>query len=377
MRINKFQLTFNIEDVIRNVFRIRSLPKWKMLQSFMGNEKILLADVGATGNPKGVWRHAEKFTHSILFDPDPRASMSLATNTSLYPIGLWSSKTNKLLSLAVNPEASSVYQFNDYFIDDFLNADLHKVVGSESIAVDTMDSILVSSRHLPDFIKVDTEGADLEILKGAKNCLEENCLGVFIEVSFAERHKDAPFFSDTEIFLREHNFILMDLFVERWVRSNDTTNMFTKHQVIWGDALFILNRDAFINRLTKADETQRIDLFSKFIFILLLYQLYDYAYEIVKASQKNGLISNEKADEAFALIESAIGRSMGNLLRINISILLSIIGLVIFVPFKRLREYNLLFLKVQLGELLNCALKFSASRYRGCIVDTANPSSRL
>ncbi len=73
-----------VEQSVRDMFRIRTLPNNKMLRRFMGSEFLLLADVGATGNPKGVWREAKQFANFILFDPDPRASMQGSAGGHLF-----------------------------------------------------------------------------------------------------------------------------------------------------------------------------------------------------------------------------------------------------------------------------------------------------
>lgn len=378
MTIHNTPFILRAEQSIRDLFRIRTLPNKKMLRRFMNSELLLIADVGATGNPKGVWREAQEFSKFILFDPDPRASMKSSGRFSVvYPVGLWSEQGQKTLSLAVNPEASTVYQFNDDFLNDFSNASLNKAVAEQLISVDSMDNVLGPSRQWPDFIKVDAEGADLEILKGAERCLQQNCLGIFIEVSFAERHKGSAFFGETDNFLRGRNFMLMDLYPERWVRVNRISRLFSRHQVVWGDALYVLNRNEFLRRIRDAEAPERRDMFIKFLFVLLLYQLHDYADEIIKYSYKDGLITAKDEKEARQILDSAMDNGPANIARLVISIVLSSFGLLLFLPVKQLWRNNLLFLRVQSGELCNIALRFSTRRYEGCVVDQVNPSSRL
>lgn len=372
------QLNSRIQELIRDLFRIRNLPRKRLLREFMGSERLLLADVGDTGNPKGVWREAKEFCSFILFDPDPRASLqSSDQQASVYPAGLWSTRATKTLSLAVNPEASSVFPFNDELLADFLNAPSHKVVGQQEIVLDSMENVLCPGAQLPDFIKVDAEGADLDILKGAERYLRQSCLGVFIEVSFAERHKGAPFFSETDTFMRSHNFHLMDLYLERWVRANNVSRLFSRPQLIWGDALYVVSRQEFMHRLRTAEPGMRWGLFAKFLFVLLLYQLHDYAYEIISHSHAEGLITKEEANAAKRLSDSAMANAPANIARLGISIILSSVGIILLMPVKRLWRENLLFLRIQFGELVNVVQRFSAHRYPGIVADPADPSARL
>ncbi len=290
---------------------------------------------------------------------------------------MWFEQAQKTLSLAKNPEASTIYKFNDDVLNDFSNADLHKVVSEEVISVDSMDNILSPSEKWPDFIKVDAEGADLDILKGAGKCLNKNCLGVFVEVSFVERHKGAGFFGDTDKFMRERNFQLMDLFPERWVRANKISRIFTRHQIIWGDALYMINRNEFLRRLKATEPHKRRSMFFKFLFVLMLYQLHDYATEIIKYSYKEKLITEQDEMDARHALDSAMDNATLNIVRLLVSIILASIGLLLFIPVNHLWRNNLLFFRVQFGELCNIVLRFSTRRYEGCVVDPVNPSSRL
>ena len=299
----------------------------------MGPERLVLADVGATGNPKGVWREAREYCSFILFDPDPRASLqSPDQHSSVYPVGLWSSSVTRTLSLAANPEASSVFEFNDEFFQDFLNAPLHKVMGRETVVLDSMENVLGSSGQLPDFIKVDAEGADLEILRGAETYLRQGCLGVFIEVSFVERHKGAPYFSERNMYMRAHNFHVMDLYLERWVRANNVSRLFSRHQLIWGDALYVVNRQEFLRRLRMTEPGRRKGLVAKFLLILLLYQHHDYAEEIIDHSHAEGLITDEEAIVAKQVVDSAMANGPANLARLAVSIILSSVGVILLMP---------------------------------------------
>ena len=60
-----------VEGVVRGLFRVRTLPNKHLLCRFMGSAQLLLADVGATGNQKGVWREASEFSSFVLICSRP------------------------------------------------------------------------------------------------------------------------------------------------------------------------------------------------------------------------------------------------------------------------------------------------------------------
>ena len=84
------------------------------------------------------------------------------------------------------------------------------------------------------------------MLKGSASSLERTVLGVRVEVSFLERHRDAPFFGETDSYMRKHGFQLFQLSKELWIRKNMVYGYSSEPQFTWGDGLyFLLEEDHF------------------------------------------------------------------------------------------------------------------------------------
>jgi FkbM family methyltransferase len=67
-----------------------------------------------------------------------------------------------------------------------------------------------------DFLKINVQGGELEILQGAGPLLDR-VLGVFLEVAFVESYQDRPMFSDIDTFLRKQGFTFFDLLAHHYV----------------------------------------------------------------------------------------------------------------------------------------------------------------
>lgn len=102
-----------------------------------------------------------------------------------------------------------------------------------------------------DFIKIDTDGADYDVLLGAAELLARKpVLGLFIESQFhGPIGHDANLFCNIDRFLRDRGFSLFDLEVYRYSRATlpkrfvyPITAQTLGGQVLWGDALYL--RDA-------------------------------------------------------------------------------------------------------------------------------------
>jgi FkbM family methyltransferase len=62
----------------------------------------------------------------------------------------------------------------------------------------------------PDFIKIDVQGAELDILEGGLNCLK-NAKMVLLEVSIHRYNAGAPLFSDVIKYMDVHDFETIDI----------------------------------------------------------------------------------------------------------------------------------------------------------------------
>lgn len=95
-----------------------------------------------------------------------------------------------------------------------------------------------------DFLKIDTQGSELRILKGALNKMQnKRILIIKVEVSTIPIYKNQALFTEIDLFLRENNYVLVDFLTYREVY----TPLFSKilnnniHYAPCGDAIYILN----------------------------------------------------------------------------------------------------------------------------------------
>ena len=106
------------------------------------------------------------------------------------------------------------------------------------------NKIIVQTKRIDDidFLKLDIQGAELLVLKNSENKLK-NCMVIQTEVEFLPMYKEQPLFSDVELFLRKHGFILHTFhnISKRFVAPlANPNNVFDGlNQFFWADAIFI------------------------------------------------------------------------------------------------------------------------------------------
>jgi len=110
--------------------------------------------------------------------------------------------TSSLLTL--NPKYRNYYSHHknyDYVLGQTISTHVEEVVKTESL------DDLISSRNLPqcDFLSLDTQGSELEILQYAQRTIN-GCVGLILEVSFVEIYHGQPLFGDVNKFLNKCGF---------------------------------------------------------------------------------------------------------------------------------------------------------------------------
>ncbi len=120
------------------------------------------------------------------------------TNTT-YKIGLLGSE-EKEIQFNIYETASSV-----------LTEDNETNAIVEKRTLELLDNIVKDTPfERPDFIKIDTQGYELEILKGGLNTLKYAEM-VLLEVSLLNIYNNSPLVHDVVIFMKDQGFILYDI----------------------------------------------------------------------------------------------------------------------------------------------------------------------
>lgn len=167
-----------------------------------------IIDVGAA---TGTWALYETFPKSrkILIDPLEEFEPHLNNITNKYPNSEYiiaaANKESGNVTINVHPDlvGSSLYLENE---DSNVNG------SPRIVAAITLDKIC-SERKLngPFLIKVDVQGAELDVLRGATHILG-NTEYVILEVSFFQFFTDGPQISEVIAFMKERGFVPYDMF---------------------------------------------------------------------------------------------------------------------------------------------------------------------
>jgi FkbM family methyltransferase len=202
------------------------------------------------------------------FEPDVRSNDNLNNivetflDYKIFPTALSETKKNSEFYLCKKPEVSSLYKPNTLFLKNFSDKERFSVINKQTLKTVSLDSYNIKNN---DFVKIDVQGSELNILKGANKTLEKT-FGLELEIEFLELYKDQPLFGEVCKKLAEKGFQFIDFVnLVRWERKE--YNSFG--QCVFGDALFLKTPEVLdIKNMDKSK-------ICTYLAILIIYKRYD------------------------------------------------------------------------------------------------------
>ena len=184
------------------------------IKKLIGQKKLIALDVGSKGGFNSdifFSKKYNKYFKAILVDPTNDDSAK--DDQHYLKKGLWSSKEKrKLYILGKRPGSSSMYEpnKNSLQIYGYKKEDFHlfDVTNTEIVECETINSSLNSlGLNNLDYLKIDTQGAELEILKGLG---EYKPLMIKSEVQIYPMYKNVPSWTELLNYLNKLNYIICD-----------------------------------------------------------------------------------------------------------------------------------------------------------------------
>lgn len=216
--------------------------------------EIGAAKTGKTKEP--FYKILDYFPHSkiIGFEIDKRVCDKMNSEASegikYYPYALGKANEKKKLYNTQAPMCTSLYKPNEKLISLYNNLDFAYLKNETEIETITLDNFISkNSIDNLDFIKIDTQGSELDIFNGGKNSLK-NVIKIICEVEFVPIYEDQPLFGDVNKFLNENGF-MFNKFLGLSGRAlkplilNKDLNKASQH--MWSDAVFIKNIEVIQN----------------------------------------------------------------------------------------------------------------------------------
>ena len=230
-----------------------------------GERDFFLIDVGASGGLEKHWQQFGDRLQALAFEPlvvEAERLQRAAAGTkvryeaafvtcrdfeALFPPDVRHDRTRSKSNDPFRRTSAARAQelMPTPYIDQVFNAGAPAVYADRHVVLD--DFIPVDEQPFVDFIKIDTDGHDMEVLLGAEELVRRGgVLGFSIEGQFhGASHDYANTFSNIDRFLRGCGFTLFDLESYRYSRAalpapfaHDLAAQTVSGQVLWGEAIY-------------------------------------------------------------------------------------------------------------------------------------------
>jgi FkbM family methyltransferase len=181
------------------------------------DEPLLVVDVGCRDGEAVTWKPFEPHVRIVGFEPDPEECERLGqdydgpADRTFIPLALGARTGEAVLHVTRSPQSSSLYEPDPEAIARHPDLEVHEVVGRRPVALSTLDTWAATAGDpRVDFLKVDVQGAELDVLRGAERTLA-GVRALQLEVEFQPLYREQPLFAEVDECLRKLGFVLWRL----------------------------------------------------------------------------------------------------------------------------------------------------------------------
>jgi len=260
------------------------------LERVFAGDPFGFTDVGSVGGAHPLILPVASRTRCTCFEPDPASHTALAefyagkspfADLVIHDCALAEKDEMRRLHVTKSAVNTSLLEPDPAFASRYGVAGL-AVTHTIDIRTRSLDGALARDRkekgHVAELIKLDCQGAEYDILLGAEEILNRECVALICESEFAEMYRGQRTFSEVDLFLRKKGFVLYGLephFVS--ARNLDRRLCETEERLLWVDALYF--KDPFAQRKGNGGEPVR-EVASLFLAALIS-RHYAFAMEIL------------------------------------------------------------------------------------------------
>lgn len=296
--------------------------------AILGSQRMVGVDVGSAGGLQPHWRSYAGIVDFYLFEPHQesyeklKAQFSASPHSNLFhvlPIGLSETGGKRTLYMLNCPTGSSLYPVNP--ASEFASPDNSYIFPIREVQIQTrrLDDVLNGQKvaHV-DIIKLDVQGAELEILRGLGDERRKHLLLAEVEVNISNGvtnnigpYEGGPTWGQIDEMLTSDGMRLLDLSVARSYRAKKGDADWYQREVfdvyenspslsarVWeADVVYV--RDW---RILVADGDA--EAIRKLAVALCGYRFFSEAYFIIERAEEAGLFDAHTAGEIKRNVEA-------------------------------------------------------------------------
>jgi FkbM family methyltransferase len=195
---------------------------------------LIVLDIGAAGIFKDLRSIASKCEIHLL---EPRDHVVQTSDGAYGKVvrhntALAGEAGERTLFVTENGYSSSMLRPNKAIVDRWDAEDIFRIAKEVKLQCVTLDAFVRQAAiSRIDYLKIDTQGTELEIFRGGAGILDHTSI-VRTEVEFAELYENQPLFDDVASYLNSRGFRFVDFYDGEKFGGPD------RPKRIWSDAIF-------------------------------------------------------------------------------------------------------------------------------------------
>jgi FkbM family methyltransferase len=218
-------------------------PILDVVADLLGRGTTTVIDVGARWAEVPSWWRLSPLANLVGFEADPEECARLNAlcgskrTETFVPLALGAEAKAATLYLTKQSACASLYPPLEKLADRYPSLEDIRCVGTQPVMLSPLDAWWEKEeRPHVSFLKIDTQGSELDILKGAVGVLR-GALGCEVEVEFNPLYQGQPLFSDVDAFLRAEGFSLWQL-KDPCSYSETKGNVGLRGKLHWANAVY-------------------------------------------------------------------------------------------------------------------------------------------
>jgi FkbM family methyltransferase len=243
------------------------------------SKSFVYLDCGARGEDEHPFVTAFPGSCYLGFEADKAECEALQSRAkpgyTFFPVAVGRKNETLPFYVTSNPACCSFLKPNFDFLDQYQdlahNFEIRETIKLATVKLD--DYLPQAGVANVDFMELDTQGTELDILVGAESLLKESVLGLKIEAEYSHFYVNQPLFADLDVFARSCGFVLFDMSRYHYRRKNSPRRLPTRGQLVYGHAVYLKDY-----RLLS--ESSKMEKGIKLCMIADYYGFLDYAYEV-------------------------------------------------------------------------------------------------
>jgi FkbM family methyltransferase len=234
---SKFSIGLKIND-LREPIALGTLKR-NLQERFLD---ILVVDIGASVDEfeSPYYNLFEGFQSLKIIGFDPQTDKTPSgENIKIYPhvIGDGNAANFHIFN---DFRCSSLLDLNYDFCSSFNHISELELIAKENITTQKLDNLL--KEEFISLLKIDVQGAELMVLKGAVETLKKTST-IILEVEFNPIYSNQPLFVEISRFLSDQNFEFVDFLDSRRYTKLNSLDLTSSDQLLWSDGFFV-NKNA-------------------------------------------------------------------------------------------------------------------------------------